>query len=213
MVCEIWKWYPQRNIALLAIIDLDWRYMFGSHVTGIALIIMCTIDDALSYQYIYTHTHTRTHTHIHTHTHTHISQQEKSPLWIQSPEETSRVWIYGSRFSVSVPYSTQLKQTLPCHRLRLVFSFCQFCNIWHKGLVTSRLYNLLDLYANGVFDPPANITRHIVLPLRCSFVCACRLYVSRTMRSKKSCIFRALFASLEARRLSVWPGYPAFKWL
>ena len=39
------------------------------------------------------------------------SQQEKSPLWIQSPEETSRVWIYGSRFSVSVPYYTQLKHT------------------------------------------------------------------------------------------------------
>ena len=41
----------------------------------------------------------------------HTSQQEKSPLWIQSPEETSRVWIHGSRFSVPVPYYTQLKHT------------------------------------------------------------------------------------------------------
>ena len=41
----------------------------------------------------------------------HMSQQEKSPLWIQSPEETSRVWIHGSRFSVPVPYNTQLKHT------------------------------------------------------------------------------------------------------
>ena len=41
----------------------------------------------------------------------HMSQQEKSPLWIQSPEETSRVWIHSSRFSVPVPvpYYTQLK--------------------------------------------------------------------------------------------------------
>ena len=41
----------------------------------------------------------------------HMSQQEKSPLWIQSPEETSRVWIHGSRFSVPVSYYTQLKHT------------------------------------------------------------------------------------------------------
>jgi len=41
----------------------------------------------------------------------HMSQQEKSPLWIQSSEETSRVWIHGSRFSVPVPYYTQLKHT------------------------------------------------------------------------------------------------------
>jgi len=41
----------------------------------------------------------------------HMSQQEKSPLWIQSPEETSRVWIHDSRFSVPVPYHTQLKKT------------------------------------------------------------------------------------------------------
>jgi len=41
----------------------------------------------------------------------HMSQQEKSPLWIQSPEETSRIWIHGSRFSVPVPYYTQLKHT------------------------------------------------------------------------------------------------------
>ena len=39
----------------------------------------------------------------------HKSQQEKSALWIQSPEETSRVWIHGSRFPV--PYYTQLKHT------------------------------------------------------------------------------------------------------
>jgi len=38
-------------------------------------------------------------------------QQEKSPLWIQSSEETSRVWIHGPRFSVPVPYYTQLKHT------------------------------------------------------------------------------------------------------
>jgi len=43
----------------------------------------------------------------------HMSQQEKSPLWIQSPEETSRVRIHGSRFSVTVPYYTELKHTLP----------------------------------------------------------------------------------------------------
>ena len=41
----------------------------------------------------------------------HMSQQEKSPLWIHSPEETSRGWIHGSRFSVPVPYYTQLKHT------------------------------------------------------------------------------------------------------
>ena len=41
----------------------------------------------------------------------HMSQREKSPLCIQSPEETSRVWILGSRFSVPVPYYTQLKKT------------------------------------------------------------------------------------------------------
>jgi len=41
----------------------------------------------------------------------HMSQHEKWPLWIQSPEETSRVWIHGSRFSVPVPYQTQLKHT------------------------------------------------------------------------------------------------------
>ena len=40
-------------------------------------------------------------------------QQERSPLWIQSPDETSRVWIHDSRFSVPVPYYTQLKHTLP----------------------------------------------------------------------------------------------------
>ena len=61
---------------------------------------------------INTHTHTHTHTHDHTTGETlDMSQQEKSPLWIQSPEETSRVWIHGSRFSVPVPYNTQLKQT------------------------------------------------------------------------------------------------------
>ena len=41
----------------------------------------------------------------------HMSQQEKSPLWIQSPEETSRVRIHGSRLSVPVPYYRQLKHT------------------------------------------------------------------------------------------------------
>ena len=40
-----------------------------------------------------------------------LSQQEKSPLWIQSPEETTRVWIHGSRFSVPVPSYTKLKHT------------------------------------------------------------------------------------------------------
>ena len=39
----------------------------------------------------------------------HMSQQEKSPLWIQSPEETFRVRIHGSR--LSVPYYTQLTHT------------------------------------------------------------------------------------------------------
>ena len=43
----------------------------------------------------------------------HMSQQGKSPLWIQSPEETYIVGIHGSRFSVSVPYYAQLKPTLP----------------------------------------------------------------------------------------------------
>ena len=38
-----------------------------------------------------------------------MSQQEKSPLWIQSPEETSRDWIHGWRFSVHVLYDTQFK--------------------------------------------------------------------------------------------------------
>ena len=68
------------------------------------------------------------HTHTHTHTHTsqqgtsktlHMSQQEKSPLWIQSPEKTSRVWIHGSRFSVPVPYYTQLKNTHTHTRARI----------------------------------------------------------------------------------------------
>jgi len=45
----------------------------------------------------------RSHTHRHTH--------EKSPLWIQSPEATSIVWIHGSRFSVPVPDYTQLTHT------------------------------------------------------------------------------------------------------
>ena len=52
-----------------------------------------------------------THTHTGTGETLHMSQQEKSPLWMQSPEETSRVWIHGSRFSVPVPYNTQLKHT------------------------------------------------------------------------------------------------------
>ena len=44
-------------------------------------------------------------------THRDMSQQEKSPLWIQSPEESSRVWSNDSRVSVHVPYYTQLKHT------------------------------------------------------------------------------------------------------
>ena len=64
-----------------------------------------------------------------------MSQQEKSPLWIQSPEETSRVWIHGSKFSVPVPYYTQLKHT-HTHTLRprerereIERRYCNFCQV------------------------------------------------------------------------------------
>ena len=62
-------------------------------------------------------THTLTHslTHSGTGETLHMSQQEKSSLWIQSPEETSRVWIHDSRLSVPVPYYTQLKKNTHTH--------------------------------------------------------------------------------------------------
>ena len=41
----------------------------------------------------------------------HMSQHEKSSLWIYCPEESFRVWIHGSIFSVPVLYSTWLKLT------------------------------------------------------------------------------------------------------
>jgi len=53
----------------------------------------------------------------------HISQQEKSPLWIQSPEETSRVRTHVSGFSVPVPYYTKIKHTLTVPEIEVRFFF------------------------------------------------------------------------------------------
>jgi hypothetical protein len=53
----------------------------------------------------------------------HMSPQEKSPLWIQFPKETSIVWIHGSRLAVPVPYYTQLKHTLPVPEIEVRFFF------------------------------------------------------------------------------------------
>ena len=107
------------------------------------------------------------HTHTHTHTHTlHMSQLEKSPLWIQSPEETSRIWIHGSRFSVPVPYYTQLKHTFlfPPPSLYIYIyvcvcvRVCQQCNklrvkqlatlMGHQHSKMARILNILGCYGN-----------------------------------------------------------------
>ena len=121
-------------------------------------------------------------------------QHEKSAVWIRCPDESSGVWIYGSRLSVPVPYSTQQKHTPPS------FIFCytlahSACDIWNKqGLVTSKPYYGIDLYVYELFDRSSNITRIIRLRLRSSVFYACRLYVSRSMFKKKTTWSRDVYS-------------------
>jgi len=128
-----------------------WHFIFFTNVWNVTKLVIRT----LARIHTGTRTHAHTHTHTRAHTHTlfllgglgtgdtlHMSQQEKLPLWIQSPEETFRVWIHGSRLSVPVPYYKQLKQTLPVPEIEVRVFFNQFCNIWYKGLVTSKSNNL-----------------------------------------------------------------------
>ena len=136
----------------------------------------------LKYSRIRTPINTRPHTprsHIHKHTYLLTGDTlHMLLLWIQSPEESSRVWTQTSIFSVPVPYYTPLKHThIHTHsRTHAHLHACMHAEIHKRVYTYKKVLSHIQCSANLMHwhpdtgCPSINVLPHsIVLRLSCDW--------------------------------------------